>query len=55
VELGGATQGLARTHAATAFLCVMHEEHGEFVPSLQLAQVSQQGRDFSAGVFVDAM
>jgi hypothetical protein len=38
-----------------ALLCVVDDEDGEIMSSLQLAQVGEQGGDFAAGVLVDAM
>jgi hypothetical protein len=48
---------LAQTgpYATCAFFCVMDDEHGEAMASLQFAQVREQGRYLTAGVFVDAM
>ena len=55
MELGRAAQRLTCPHAASGFTGVMHDEHGELVLSLQRAQVCEQRRDFTAGVFVDAV
>ena len=55
VELGGAAQGLAGADASSALPGVVHDEHGDAVPTLQLAQIGEQGRDLAAGVLVDAV
>ena len=31
----------------------MHDEHGKAMTALQLAQVSEERRDFAAGIFID--
>lgn len=33
----------------------MHEQHGEMVAALELAEIREQGRDLARNVFVDAM
>src|SRR6202050_4140365 len=55
MELRGAAQRLTGADAATALLGVMDDEHGNVMPALPLAQVGEEGRDFAAGVFVDAV
>jgi hypothetical protein len=55
VELRGAAQRLTGADAATALLGVMDDEHGNVMPALQLAQVSEQRGDLAAGVLVDAV
>jgi hypothetical protein len=55
VELGRAAQRLTGPYATGAFFGVMDDEHSEGMPSLQFAQVREQGRHLTAGVFVDAM
>jgi hypothetical protein len=40
VELGGAAQGLAGADASSALPGVVHDEHGDAAPTLQLAQLS---------------
>ena len=55
VELGGAAQGLAGSHAAGAVLGVVDDDHGHAESSLQLAQIGEQRRYLAAGVLVDAM
>jgi hypothetical protein len=55
VELGGAAQGRAGADAAGAFLGMVDDDDGEGVSSLQFAQIREQRRHVTAGVFVDAM
>ena len=55
MELGGAAQGLAGADASSALPGVVHDEHGDAVPTLQLAQIGEQRRDLAAGVLVDAV
>ena len=55
VELGGAAQGLPGADARSALPGVVHDEHGDAVPTLQLAQPGEQGRDLATGVLVDAV
>ena len=52
MELGGTAQGLTGPDG-TALLGVVDDEDGHAVPALQLAQVGQQRRHFTAGVLVD--
>src|ERR1700736_2831956 len=55
MELRGSAQCLTGPYATGALLGVMDDEHSEVMPSLQLAQVCEQGSHLTAGVFVDAM
>lgn len=55
MDLRGAAQRVASADTAAAFLGAMHDEYGEVMTALQLAQVGDQGSDFTAGVLVDAM
>ena len=54
MEVGGSSQGLSRS-AGLAFACVVHEQGGAVVFSLEIAQEAQEGCDFAGGVFIDAV
>jgi hypothetical protein len=53
VELRGAAKRLPRAGVAGGFLCVMHEEHGEAVPTLQFPQIREERCDLAARVLID--
>ena|SRR6185437_15787558 len=53
VELRGAAKRLSGAGVAGGLLRMMHEEHGESVPALKLAQVREERCDLAARVLVD--
>src|SRR5437763_774129 len=55
MELRGSAQRLTGPYATGALLGVMDDEHREIMPSLQFAQVCEQGSHLTAGIFIDAM
>ena len=55
VELRRSAQGLAGAGGSGALFGVVDERHGCAVPTLEVAQKGEQGRDIAADVLVDAM
>src|SRR5882724_3058347 len=55
MEFGAAAQRLAGAEVTAGFSGVMDQDDRDREATLQVAQISQKGRDLARGVFIDAV